>query len=137
MAATTGKSMDLDSPLKCATWNVRGLLDIKKRRAIFRKLKTENLDIICLQETHIYNDSALKELSNLWGGPIHHSPGTNRSKGLITLLHPRFRDFHFTKVWSDDRIIISKLDLGQQSIHIINVYAPCESGVKVDFIDYL
>ena len=129
--------MNLDSPLKCATWNVRGLLDIKKRRSIFRKLKTENLDIICLQETHIFNDSAFRELSNLWGGPIHHSPGTNRSKGLLTLLHPRFRDYHFTKIWSDDRIIISKLDLGQQSVHVINVYSPCESGVKLDFIDHL
>ena len=76
-------------------------------------------------------------MSNLWGGPIHHSPGSNRSKGLITLLHPRHSDCDFIKVWCNERIIISKLKLGQQLFHIINVYSPCESNKKLDFIDSL
>ena len=119
MAVNEGKSMNLDTPLKLATLNVRGLLEVKKRRAVLRKLKSENIDVISLQETHIYNDASLKELSNLWGGPIHHSPGSNRSKGLITMLHPRHGDCNFTKIWSNERIIISRLKWGQQSIHII------------------
>ena len=137
MATNSSKSINLDTPLKFATWNVNGILDIKKRRAVFRKLKSENLDVICLQETHIFNDATLRETSNLWNGPIHHSFGTNQSKGLITLLHPRLRECQFTQEWWDDRIIISKLKVGENVLNIINVYSPCEHVNKNAFLTHL
>ena len=135
MAQNTGnESMCMDSPLKIATFNTRGMLDLKKRRELFRKLKKDNLDIIALQETHLYNDDQMKDLINLWGGPAHYTPGTNRSKGLITLLHPRFSDKTFTKLWISDRVIISKINIGESTIIIVNVYCPCENGNKIDFL---
>ena len=137
MADNQGRSFNLDSPLKSATLNVRGLLDLKKRRSIFRLLKKENIDIIALQETHICNDRDIQDIYKLWGGPIHHSSGTNRSKGLITLLHPKFKDQLFEKVWSSDRVIISRVELGNGSLNIVNVYCPCNNNDKIHFINEL
>ena len=137
MADAQGRSFNLDSPLKAATLNIRGLLDLKKRRSVFRLLKKENIDIIALQETHICNDQDLRDIYKLWGGPIHHSSYTNRSKGLITLLHPRLKDQLFEEVWSSDRVLISRVELGNSKLNIVNVYCPCNNIDKIHFMNDL
>ena len=50
---TSQNTINLDDSikLKFASLNVRGLRNIKKRRALFNSFKTKDFDIICLQET--------------------------------------------------------------------------------------
>ena len=124
----------MDSPLKTATLNTNGLMDFRKRRSILRLLKKDNLDIVALQETHICIQKDIDDSKKLWGGHIHHCSDSNKSKGLITLLHPRFNDCKFVNIWSSDRVLISRLHLGDESLYIVNVYCPCKNGEKVSFM---
>ena len=42
--------------LRLATLNVRGIRNKNKRRSIFQWARDKQIDILCLQETHITND---------------------------------------------------------------------------------
>ena len=108
-----------------------------KQRTLFQIFKKENLDIIALQETHRFSKSDIRDLSNRWGSQIHHSPGTNHSKGLLTLLHPRLKEYTFSEVFNSDRCLISSLSLEKEPIYIVNVYSPCDNQNKTDFLDKL
>ena len=40
------------SDITCASLNVRGLREVKKRKETFKFLREHNFDIVCIQETH-------------------------------------------------------------------------------------
>ena len=48
------------------TYNVRGLRDGKKRGAIFEWLRSQNVDLIFLQETHCEGDDEASEWAKEW-----------------------------------------------------------------------
>ena len=127
----------LDSPIKVSTFNVRGFMNKKKRVSILRRFKIDKLDIVGLQESHIVDDNIMKELSLQWGGKIHFSNGTNRSKGLITLFSSKYNDIDVKLLYKSDRIIISCLPFASTNLIIINVYSPCEHSNKSAFLDHL
>ena len=70
--------------LKLATYNVAGLNDNMKRKTIFNFLRTKDLHLILLQETH----SACGN-ETIWqnerGGKIALAHGTSRSRGVAIL----------------------------------------------------
>lgn len=122
--------------IKCASFNVRGLRNYKKRSALLKKFKFDQFDVIALQETHLL-DSDMHSLSKQWSGPMHYTEGTNRSKGLCTLFHANLKNDAVILVHKDDRVIISKLSVACNNVFIINVYAPCTEPHKRDFIGHL
>ena len=51
------------------TLNVRGLRSNVKRKSLFRYLRSNKFDIVCLQETHV-TDDVNKQWKKEWGGEI-------------------------------------------------------------------
>ena len=137
MDGNRGNSTKSSSSLKIGTLNVRGFKNKRKRLALFRKFKIEKLDIITLQETYISNETELREISTQWQGPLHHSFGSNHSKGLITLFNSRFHDDDIELIFTSDRIILSSVKLENAKIYILNIYSPCEDQQKIFFLDHL
>ena len=137
MAGPSGNDDNVSIELKLATFNTRGLKRKIKRFTLLRTLKQANMDVICLQETHALNEFEQREIYLQWGGLMHHAPGSNRSKGLLTLFSPRFKESDIKEVFKSERILISSIKMDKELIFIVNVYAPCENGDKIEFLQFL
>ena len=71
--------------LNIATFNVNGINEYNKRNSIFRKLRDMNLDIICLQETHIEAQN-IETVKKHWQQMSIWSPGpSGKSRGVAIL----------------------------------------------------
>ena len=108
--------------VKFYSFNVRGLRNERKRRAIFDFLKRKQYDIIFLQETHSTKDIEIKWKKE-WGGEISFSNFTSMARGTMTLFKPGLNSkFH----WNDaeGRIDYNIVTLGANDYSCINIYAP-------------
>ena len=129
------RCLKLESSLRTATINVRGLRNEAKLLGIVKKLKEEKLDILAIQETHLVTEQEINNLSSRWGGIVHYSPGTNRSKGVATLFGPKHTAGNVKFIKSYDRIVFSRVHLDSENIMIVNVYSPCD--IKKDKLSFL
>ena len=120
--------------LNFCSLNVRGIRNEKKRRNIFNKIKKSNNDIIAIQEAH-FTDDDKHIIDREWGENYHFSEGTNRSKGLITLFNRNIKKEMTEISGKNDRMITSKIKVGESSIYVVNVYGPCEDNDKLKFVD--
>ena len=119
--------------LKIATFNIQGLRSDKKLKSVIEMLKKEKFDIIFLQETYITSEK-LPLLEKLWGGEIHLSEGTTRSKGSITLFSRKHKKEDIELVNKEQRILISKIKLKEDGfIYLVNAYGPCSNQDKIIF----
>ena len=124
------------SKLSAVTFNVQGLRNKNKRKSVFRQLRESKYDICALQETYILQrDSPVLERE--WVGSFHMSEGTVKQKGLITLFGANLRDNEKDILYYDDRMIISTIKMGQETVYIINVYAPCIQQEKFAFLQHV
>ena len=117
--------------LKCLSLNVRGLHKSIKRRTVFRWLHKQNHHIIFWQES--YCSKNLEPIwENEWGGKAFFSHGTNRSKGVITLINPSV-NFKVERVIPDKqgRFIILKLLLEEKVTVLVNNYASNDVAQQV------
>ena len=73
-----------DSKLNIISMNVRGIRNVKKRRALFSQFRLGKYDVVGLQETHL-NKKDIDMLKREWGTNFHISEGSNHSKGILTL----------------------------------------------------
>ena len=120
--------------LKILSLNVRGLRKKKKRCALFRKFKTENFDIISLQETHLSKtDNSL--IMREWGSSFHIAEGSNSSKGLLTLFGKNIDFSNTACVLENERCLISHLAIDDATFAFVNIYAPCVSTEKLAFLN--
>ena len=83
--------MSLKNPFRIISFNVRGIRDSVKRRAIFRHAHVKYPShIIILQETH-----SSVEIENQWkaewGGNIFFAHGEKTAKGVCALVPKTFR----------------------------------------------
>ena len=123
--------------LKVCTFNCRGLRGKRKRLALFRTFKNEKFDIISIQETHIKEISEIKEIETEWGGTVHFSLGSSRSKGIITLFNTNIQD-KFSELKEEvktDRMVMSSMKYNSEILLIINVYSPCIDHAKIMFFN--
>ena len=105
--------------------NTRGIVNDKKRRAIFDKHRF-HADILILQETHSSPDFE-KVWESEWGGKIIFSHGSTQSKGVAILVKKDFKSVIeniFTSI--DGRIVMVDVREGCQVITIVAIYAPNE-----------
>ena len=72
------------------TYNVRGLRDGKKRGAVFEWLRTQNVDMIFLQETHCESEKEGKKWGKEWGALSFWNNFSSRSRGVATLFNKNF-----------------------------------------------
>ena len=109
--------LQIETPLCVATINVRGFKNDLKCMGLLSRLKKEKLDILSIQETHLVTEVEIDALSARWGGIVHHSPGSNRSKGVATLFDAKYTD-NVVFIKSYDRIVFSKLRVDSENILI-------------------
>ena len=112
--------------LKTLTLNVQGLRKVKKRQALFRQFKLMNIDVICLQETYLVLDD-IEFLEREWKGKFHISPGTKKSRGLLTLFNKSLDNFNISLVSTHERILNSSISFDKDTILISNIYSPCDT----------
>lgn len=126
-----------DVNLKCLSLNVRGLNKSFKRRLIFRWLHKQKQQFIFLQECYCTN-LCTPQWRNEWGGEVFFSYGTNHSKGVMILINPAL-NCKIERVISDKngRFIILKLSVDQQSIVLVNIYAPNDTNQQTAFFSKL
>ena len=116
--------------------NCNGLRSNLKRKSLFKYLKKNKYDIICLQETFV-KDSDIEQWSKEWKGGLFHCSGTSHSKGQVILTH-RNVDISGVKVeLSQDCIIAISFIHNGEAFVVINVYGPNEDREKHLFLNEL
>lgn len=119
--------------LKLMTLNVRGLNKEGKRRAIYRYVKSKNIDVCYLQET--YSTKGVEQIwKNQWGGDIFYSHGTNHSKGAMILIRPGF-NVEVKKMLSDcgGRFIFLHANIQGEGVQLLNIYSPTVESEQKEF----
>lgn len=130
-------NMKIESPLAVGTLNVAGLRKPRKRFTLIKKLIEQRLDVISLQETHLVHDNEIEAMAKQWGGVVHTSAGTNRSRGVATLFNPSHPPEAIKLIKSHDRMVFSSLKLDTQHIMIVSIYSPCGPKDKIMFLNDL
>ena len=112
------------SKLQIVTLICRGLGNFRKRNHICQILKTTNVDVCFLQETHVYNDKVADMYSKDLGGKCYWSFGTSRAKGVGIWFKNNLncemllnRDVH-------GRCLSVTVKINNVIMKMINVYAP-------------
>ena len=127
---------NLGIKLKCLSLNVQGIRNPKKRKALFRTFKQLNIDVIALQETYLI-DSDLHTIEKEWKGSMHLSPGSTRSKGLLTLFNDSVSKEKTTILEKHERILTSLLELNGETFIFSNIYSPSDTiDNKINFLNY-
>ena len=112
--------------LQIVTLNVRGLLDVNKRRTIFEYYR-KRANVICLQETHSTAECE-QVWKNEWGGHILYAHGTSNSKGVCILIKKEL-PLNIVKTYSHEegRYILCEIEdqnNPQNRITLICLYGP-------------
>ena len=112
--------------LRIATLNVRGLGDNLKRKRVFRYMKLNKIDACMLQETHCTGKFE-SVFSNMWGSKCIFANGTSNARGVAILLNKKLSN-NVLEVRRDcnGRYILCKLQIGEYTYCITNIYAPNE-----------
>lgn len=127
------------SVLKCLTYNVNGLNDNDKRKAIFMDLNSKKIDVILLQETHS-TESSYKVWSSQWRGKSLWCHGLSNSRGVAILLRENLDYELINSVYdTEGRYVIAQIRIESNVFTFCNVYAPVASNHKfqLTFLDKL
>ena len=118
--------------------NVNGLRNAKKRQNIFNWFSKQNVDIVLIQETHCENKQNEDEWKKDWKGNSFWSHGTNLSKGVAFLIKDQatLKTLAYD-IYEAGRLISLKLDINDQKIQILNIYAPNNPSERKKFIKRL
>lgn len=79
-------SQEMGTSIKIHTLKMAGLNNIIKRQIISMLLRSERVDMVCLQKTHIRADEE-RYLKKVFSGIVYHASVQNRCKGTIGLSH--------------------------------------------------
>ena len=112
----------LQDVLVCCSWNVRGLTDLKVFEIICN-LQRYDIDILCIQETHISSTSVREEQGYLI--ILSGSDTETRSwAGVGIIISPRCRRRIKSYEQVSDRLCSVKLRVKGGVVGLISVYAP-------------
>ena len=120
---------------KIISLNVNGMRRNTKRKNIFSLIRKQKVDIACLQETHITDDT-YELWKKEWGSDFIYHKGSPKSLGQIILIGKNIcQDDDILKcttiISKDDRTIAVniKTEIGQ--ICVVNCYAPNDNASKI------
>lgn len=106
------------------SWNVNGINEPVKRGKVLAHLKSLQVDIIFLQETHLKNDSHAR-LRCRWIQHIYHSNFSVKARGTAILIRRGVPFKHLsTIVDRDGRYVIVVGEIHSTPITLLNVYGP-------------
>ena len=104
--------------------NVRGLHNETKRKEVFKFMRKNKANIICLQETH--SEPGDQRLwSKQWVDSIHFTHGSNQAKGVCIMFN-KVGDLSITKVKNDveGRYLILECSYHDYDFLLCGVYVP-------------
>ena len=107
--------------LSIHTLNCRGINKTIKRRSMFSKCYKSN--IIFLQETYITDDK-FDTWKEGWKGKMFHSPGSNNSNGLITLVHENIVNNSESIFYRSQRVLGIKSIIDDESYFFYQFLCP-------------
>ena len=119
--------------LKLLSLNINGRKDGLERFKLFEFLKSENVDIMCLQESHtLLADEQLWRLT--WRGRCFFSHLSLSCAGVIILINPKL-DIDILDMCSivDGRAIHLKVNFDGIIYNILNIYAPNDGKERIIF----
>lgn len=112
--------------LSLLTFNVNGLHDDGKWHKVWQFLKSQSTDVICLQETHLTAKQEYAFCLYAQGYTLLFSHGTSRSAGvLIGICRNKGISILNHKAISP-HLMLTDLNIGDDLIRIINIYAPID-----------
>ena len=114
------------------TVNARGLKNKFKRKCMFTYFKEKQIDVVCIQESHITKRN-IHVWERQWGGKIIYNEGTERRKGEIILVSKKFKG-HVTLKEKEDRLLIASVQAEGINFTLINIYAPTDKAEKIQFL---
>ena len=119
--------------IRLYSWNVRGLRDVNKRKALYQVLNEKNIDICLVQETFLTAELE-KEISLEWKGVAIHNYGSNHSKGVSVFI----KDDSKVKIDTlfkdnDGRVILLNLNINNETYTLVNIYAPNNETSRCTF----
>ena len=127
--------------LSIVSFNVRGIRNREKRRAIFRHMRIRySRSIVVLQETHSRPNFEYSWKSE-WSGRVYFAHGTESGQGGVAILFPRnFPHSNCAVLLNDNgRIACVKIELNgcPDYILLMGVYGPAinEQSEKCKFLD--
>lgn len=115
------------------SWNVRGLRDVKKRKALYQVLNEKNIDICLVQETFLTAELE-KEIGFEWKGVVIHNYGSNHLKGVSVFI----KDNNKVKIDTlfkdnEGRFILLNLNIDNEIFTVVNIYAPNDEISRCTF----
>ena len=127
-----GEKFEKSKNGKIVTYNVRGIKEYSKLKRILNScaglIKSNPLTIINLQETHL-DSSDINKVEHMWRGCFNLSPGTNRSRGCITLWGAAWTE---VDKWADNqgRVCSTTLKNNGSLVTVVNIYAPNDHNIN-------
>ena len=109
-----------------ATYNVNGIADPTKRRAVFEFLSTVQAEIILIHETHskVVTEHRWQKEWTRGQAFFHSSIKKQAESGVATLVQSK--NIYMEKINSDlqGRILTAKVFKEQDTFYVTNIYAP-------------
>ena len=123
--------------IRVGTLNVRGLNDSTKRRTILNWLKEKNIDIICLQETFLKDETKHLLLDEWEGKVILNTSNSSHSRGCAILFKKHF-DYEVMNSFCDNdgRQILLNIKHANQIYTIVCLYAPNNESHRKAFFNH-
>jgi exonuclease III len=114
--------------IKIISYNAKGLKGEGKRKKVINWAKRKNFDIMNIQEAHIEEEDFNKWKED-WKGTIIYSSGTNKSKGVVTIVnnnspHKILEEKHD----KEGRWTVTLLSIKEIEIVLANYYGPNEDN---------
>ena len=119
-----------------ASINCQGLRSADRRQTAFSFFTRSRFDIIFLQETHWTADMEI-ELQRDWQGHVSCTHGTNSARDVAILISSRL-DYKVkeTKRDNEGRVLNLVIEMDEQTINLVNVYAPNTDTERRNFLEF-
>jgi exonuclease III len=106
--------------------NVKGLKGEGKRRKVIKWATRKNFDIMTMQETH-FEEKDKNDWKEIWDGTLIYSSGSNRSRGVITLINKNTEHEIISEYQDNEgRWTVIKLKIYNMILTLANFYGPNE-----------
>ena len=116
--------------IKLSSFNVKGLSNFEKRRAIVSWCRKQKADLIFLQETHSSKEREA-QWKKEWGAEILFSHGSTNARGVSVLIKNGFDiDIKLTHTNSSGRLLLFKALIKEENYTIANIYRLNKDAVQ-------
>ena len=123
---------------KCISLSCRGLNSYDKRTKLYDWVSDNDIDIVCLQETHYIEPNVFKYDARWRGLAFHSFSDSPHGRGVSVLFKDKLSiDIINVHKSIDGRRILINFKRENEIYTIINVYAPNSENARIDFFKRL